>query len=211
MFVPALLGLAVVAHDFVYVALGARWSGVAPLLQIMAIGVLAQAVSAPGAEVLKALGRASTLLWFTIGETVAFLVGVIVGLQWGILGAAAAYTAVAVPARLYFVRVTAASVGLPLTRFAGSLAGVAQAALALLAATLATSTALSDTVAPWLRLVIVVAVGIAVYVPVCAWRAAGLRDELLQLIRGALGRRAASPAHGVADERSAQVSSGLLG
>jgi O-antigen/teichoic acid export membrane protein len=181
-FVPALLGLAVVAPDFVSVVLGPRWSAVTPLLQIMALGVIAQTVSLAGAEVLKALGRGRPLFWFYVVETVILLAAIVVGLHWGVVGVAAAFALVSIPTRAYFVRLTGGAIGVSLRRFLASLTGVGEASLALLAATVTARLLLLETNVPaWLRLVVVIAVGAGVYVPICLWRVPDMRSELRRL------------------------------
>ncbi|HJR59546.1 MAG TPA: lipopolysaccharide biosynthesis protein [Vicinamibacterales bacterium] len=189
-FVPALIGLAVVAPDFVVVVLGDKWIAVTPLLQILAVGVIAQVVSALGADVLKAVGRAGTLLRFSTVEAILFLGGTVVGLWWGIAGVAAAYAIVNVLTRTYFLWLAADSVGLPFRAFLQSLSGVSQASLALLAATIPARLFLLETAAPpWLRLALVVTLGVLVYVPVCLWRVPELRVEIDRLRRDAVGWR----------------------
>jgi O-antigen/teichoic acid export membrane protein len=198
-FVPALLGLAVVASDFVAVALGPRWADVAPLLQIMALGVIAQAVSLVGAEVLKGLGRGGTLLRFYVVETVALVTAILVGLQWGVVGVAAAFALVSIPTRAYFIRLTGKAIGVSFGRFLASLSGVGEASLALVIATLSTRMLLLETAAPaWLRLLVVIAIGVAVYVPMCLWRVPDLRMELRRVVRGR-GRARAVAAASAAD------------
>ena len=190
-FVPALLGLAVVASDFVSVVLGPKWAGVAPLLQIMALGVIAQAVSLVGAEVLKALGRGGPLLWFYIAETFALLAAMLIGLRWGVVGVATAFALVGIPTRAYFVRLTGRAVGVSLGHFLASLSGVGEASLALVAATLAARMLLLETAAPaWLRLVVVIAIGVAVYTPIILWRVPELRSELRRIAGGRVAGRA---------------------
>jgi O-antigen/teichoic acid export membrane protein len=190
-FVPALLGLAVVASDFVSVALGAKWGDVAPLLQIMALGVIAQAVTLVGAEVLKALGRGGPLLWFYVAETAVLLAAILVGLRWGVVGVATAFALMSVPTRLYFIRLTGKAIGVSLGRFLASLTGVGEASLVLVAATLTTRMLLLETAAPtWLRLLVVIAIGVAVYVPICLWRVPDMRSELRRIAGGGRGGRA---------------------
>jgi O-antigen/teichoic acid export membrane protein len=181
-FVPALIGLAVAAPDFVEVVLGDRWLGLTPLLQLLAVGVIAQVVSALGADVLKSAGRAGALLRFSTVEAVLFLVGTLVGLSWGIVGVAAAYGAVSVPTRIYFIRMATRAVGISFSRFAQSLSGIAQASIALLISTSFVRMLLVETTLPvYLRLVIVVLVGVAVYVPVCVWRVPEIASELARM------------------------------
>jgi PST family polysaccharide transporter len=187
-FVPALLGLAVVAPDFVVVVLGEQWTETTPLLQILAVGVVMQVVSALGSDVLKAVGQARTLLRFSTVEAILFLAGALIGLRWGIEGVAAAYAIVNVVTRTYFIRLAANAVGLTFRAVALSLSGVGQASLALLVATVAARLLLADTAAPaWLRLMAVVGLGVAVYVPVCLWRVPEVRVEIDRIRRDAVG------------------------
>ncbi len=181
-FAPGLIGLAVVAPDFVEVLLGTRWADITPVLQILAVGVLAQVVSALGTEVLKATGRAGTFLRFSTVEAIFFVIATVVGLRWGIVGVAAGYAAVSVPTRVYFVWLTSSSVGVSLRQFAASLRGVTEASTAMLIATAGVQIALSGPSIPAeLRLAIVVTVGVAVYVPLCLWRVRDIRTELWQM------------------------------
>jgi O-antigen/teichoic acid export membrane protein len=187
-FVPALVGLAVVAPDFVTVLLGDRWSDVSSLLQILAVGVIAQAVSALGIQVLTALDRTSALLRFSLVETVVLLGAIVLGLRWGVVGVAAAYSLVHLPTRAYFTWLTTQSLGVPFARFLASLAGVAQACVALVATTLlARGLLLQAGVPAPLRLVVVIVVGAAVYLLFCLWRAPEIRVELGRVRRERLG------------------------
>ncbi len=58
--VPALVGLVIVAPDFVQVVLGPKWHEVTPLIQILACAGIIQSLQTLSGEVLLALGRAST-------------------------------------------------------------------------------------------------------------------------------------------------------
>jgi O-antigen/teichoic acid export membrane protein len=194
-FAPALLGLIIVAPDFVLVLLGDRWRDVAPLLQILSVGVIALGITALGVQVLTALDRATTLLRFSMAETVILIAAVAVGLRWGVMGVAAAYVVASVATRMCFAGLVTRSLGIPFARYVASLAGVAQASIALVIATLGARIALVEVGAPaWLRLSAVVAVGIAVYVPLCLWRVPDFRTELRRIRREGLGRGALSVA-----------------
>jgi O-antigen/teichoic acid export membrane protein len=194
-FVPALLGLIVVAPDFVVVLLGERWRGVAPLLQVLSVGMIVLGVSALGVQVLTALDRATTLLRFSIAETVVLILAIVVGLRWGVTGVAVGYALASVASRGFFAWLTTRCLGVPFTRYVASLSGIAQASVMLLAATVATRIALLETGAPdSLRLLAVVAVGIAVYVPLCLWRVPDLRAELTRIRREGLAGGAVTPA-----------------
>jgi O-antigen/teichoic acid export membrane protein len=186
--VPTLLGVVVVAPDLIPVLLGERWSAAAPLLQIMAAGAIAVSVTAIGFQVLTALGRSATLLRFSVTEVLALVVALAVGVHWGLTGLALAYALVQVPTRTYLAWLTAHTVGIPFSRYLRALADVAQPALVMLAVVASVRFALVEVQVPaWLRLVVVVAAGIAVYAPVCLWRVPELRAEL-QGIRGRFAR-----------------------
>jgi O-antigen/teichoic acid export membrane protein len=186
-FVPALLGLVVVAPDFVQVVLGNRWHAATLLLRLMAAGMLVQAVTAVGDEVLKARGRGGTLLRFYVVETAAVLAGVVIGVHWGIVGVAAAFSAVLVVTRSAYLWLVARMLSVPLRVVARRLSGVLQASLVLVAATLSAQVLLTQwSVTPALRLSIVVAIGVALYIPLCLWRAQELRSEVTRIKREGL-------------------------
>lgn len=194
---PTLLGVIVVAPDLIPVLLGDRWSAAAPLLQIMAAGLIMVSLTAIGFQVLTALGRSATLLRFSIVEVTLLLVALAVGVNWGLTGLALAYALVHVPTRAFLGWLTARVVGVSVGRYVRTLIPVAQPALVMLAAIAGMRLALVEAGAPaWLRLVAVVATGIVVYAPVCLWRVPELRAEL-QGIRGRFVRapRAAAVAH----------------
>ncbi len=183
-FVPALTGLIVVAPEFVTVLLGERWREVAPLLQILAVGVIALGVSALGVQVLTALGRATTLLRFSIAETAVLALAVVLGLRWGVTGVAAGYALASVASRAAFAWLTTRCLGVPFARYIASLSAIAQLSVVLAATTVATRHLLVQTGAnASLRLIAVIAIGVIVYVPLCLWRVPDIRAELLRIRR----------------------------
>ena len=181
---PTLAGVVVVAPDLVAVVLGSRWTEVAPLIQIMAAGVAVLSVTTLGFQVLTALNRTSTMLRFSITEVSLLVAAVAVGLEWGLTGVAVAYAVVHLPTRTWLAWLTTRALGISFVGYLRSLAGVAQATLPMLAAVAGTRFVLVDAGTPaWVRLVVTVAVGIAVYAPLCLWRAPELRHELRRLQR----------------------------
>ena len=189
--IPALVGLVVVAPDFVQVVLGPKWSEATPVIQILAWVGLIQSLQTLAGEVLLAVGRASWLLRFTavwfVGSVVAFAVGV----QWGLLGVATSYlvvTLVIEPLRTYL---TTRALGISFWRFVGALGGVAQAtALMAVSVFLARAALVAADVPAAARLGLLVALGAVVYGLAFLWRAPDIANE----VRGALGRRRATPA-----------------
>lgn len=184
--IPALVGLMVVASDFVEVVLGPKWIDATPVIQILAIVGLIQSLQTLCGEVLLALGRANWLLRFTALWFVASLTSFAVGVRWGIVGVAACYavaTLLVEPLRTY---IAARALGVSPWRLVVALGGVAQAAALMAVFLLAARPALVAAGVPSAaRLVILVVSGGAVYLLCCLWRAPEVSSE----IRRAVGRR----------------------
>lgn len=188
--IPSLVGLAIVAPDFVHVVLGSRWNSATTVIQILAVVGLIQSLQTLSGEVLLALNRAGwllrfTMLWF-VGNVAAFAVG----LHWGILGVATCYavaTGLIEPVRTV---ITSRALGISPWRFVRAFSGVTQAAAVMAAGLLAVRPALTAAGAPTaLRLVLLIALGGVLYVAGCLWRAPDVRGE----IAGVLKRRSAAP------------------
>jgi PST family polysaccharide transporter len=189
--VPALVGLVIVAPDFVQVVLGPKWAGATEVIQILAWVGLIQSLQTLAGEVLLALGKASWLLRFTAVWFVGSIVAFVVGLQWGLLGVATSYlvaTLVIEPLRTY---ITTRALGISFWRFVGALGGVAQATALMAACVFVARTALVAADVPAAaRLALLVALGTVVYGLCFLWRAPDIANE----VRGTLGRRRAKPA-----------------
>ena len=89
--VPALVGLAVVAPDFVRVVLGDQWIAAVPVVQILAWVGIIQALQSLSVDVLMARGRARTIFRFSLLLSTCHLIAFALGLQWGVTGVAVAF------------------------------------------------------------------------------------------------------------------------
>jgi O-antigen/teichoic acid export membrane protein len=186
----------VVAPDFVDAVLGARWHSAVPVVQILAWVGLIQALQGLNGSVLRAVDRTNLLLRYAIVVVTASLIAFVVGLQWGIVGVAAAYAISSTLVEPYYTWLTARAVGLTLGDFLRSLRGVAEASLLMFAVVLVARLALIEAgVGQLARLGLVILIGAAVYAPACLWRAPEVASEL-KVLRG---RRAPS-AHPIAAE-----------
>ena len=88
---PMMAGLFVLREPFVDVALGDSWGMVAALIMWLApIGFIQSLVSA-GGVVYQALGRTDLLLRLGVVSSIMHVTAFITGVQWGLLGLAAAY------------------------------------------------------------------------------------------------------------------------
>ncbi len=126
---PAMFGIIFVAPEFVTVALGARWEGATPIVQVLAWAGLLQALQGLNAVALQARDRAGLVLRFTVAATVGSLVAFAAGLPWGALGVAVAYAIATTFLTPAFMWITARELGVSFSALFGSVAGVATATI----------------------------------------------------------------------------------
>lgn len=89
--VPAYLGLAAVAPDFVPAVLGPNWDAAIPVLQLLSLGGAVGSLQAFNGQVYQALGRPGLFLRFLCFATAVTLSCFVVGLEWGVVGVAGFY------------------------------------------------------------------------------------------------------------------------
>jgi PST family polysaccharide transporter len=184
--IPAYLGLIVVAPDFVPVVFGDQWEEAIPVLQILAYVGLLQSLISGRVSVLLALDRASTLFHLTVASTVLAVVSFVVGLPWGLIGVATAFAVVSTGMTAYTIVVTGRATHVTPLRFLGGISGVLQAGSLMAVVVLAARLLLVEAGMPGgARLATLVAIGVAVYLPACAWRA----PEVLADVREEWARR----------------------
>jgi O-antigen/teichoic acid export membrane protein len=182
--IPATLGLAVVAPEFVTVVLGERWHDAEPVIRLLAWVGLLQSLGTLNSAILQARDRTGTLLRYAVVALVASLVGFAVGLEWGIVGVAAGYALASTVIEPYYAWLTARALDVSVFSLARGLRGVSEAALGMVACVLAAKLLVlpGDMSAAW-RLLLLIALGVAVYLPLCAWRAPEVLDEIRSVRR----------------------------
>ena len=189
--VPALGGLVVVAPDFVPLVLGAHWEKAVPVVQILAWVGIVQAVQVINMDILLARGRSRTMFRFAIVVTAAHLAAFTIGLQWGVIGVAAAYaisTTLVEPAQTVLA---ARALNVSPMIFVRAIFGVFQAALGMALAVLALRLVLVDAgVGASGRLVLCILAGVVVYGVLCLWRVPELTAEARDLLSRRRGRSA---------------------
>jgi O-antigen/teichoic acid export membrane protein len=189
--IPSTLGLIVVAPDFVTVVLGERWNAAVPIIRILAGVGLLQALNTLNSAILVAADRTGTLLRYSLFFFAAQLGAIALGLHWGIVGVATCYALASLAVEPLYVWLSARAVGTTMRGFAGSIAGVSLASGAMALSVLVARAALVDAGAsPGLRLGLLIALGVLVYVLCCAWWARDLVGEVRDLVRA---RRPARP------------------
>ena len=179
---PALLGLFVLAPDFVSVVLGSKWHSVVPVLQVLVWVGLLQSLQSLNSSVLLALGRTRTLFRFSLFHFCSHLVAFAIGVHYGIVGVAVAYAISSTIVEPPYGWLTVRAAGISPLRFLRSLSGVTQASILMLGCLFAGRAFLVHEGVPAAgRLVLLTVVGIIVFAAASLWRAPELRLEAQRL------------------------------
>jgi O-antigen/teichoic acid export membrane protein len=187
--VPALCGLVAVAPDFVRVVLGEKWAEAVPVIQILAWVGLLQSLQTLNTEILQARDRTSTIFRFSVGFFCAHLAAFAIGLNWGVVGVATAYAISSTIVEPVFTWLTARALGVSPFALVRGVAGVAQASGAMAVVVYGARELMVDAGVPAVvRLAACIALGAAVYLPLCLWREPELTREARRMF-GGLGRR----------------------
>jgi PST family polysaccharide transporter len=177
--VPATLGLIVVAPDLVPEVFGDRWRPATEVIQILAGISFVYGIQAINGMVLMATDQTRLVFRCTCAQFALCLLSFVVGLHWGIIGVAGCFAAVTALIQPIYMSLTAKAIGANMTCWAKALSGVVQAAATSTVAAAATRELLLTLhFGPVPRLAIVILVGIVVYIPMCAWRAPEVVDEI---------------------------------
>jgi O-antigen/teichoic acid export membrane protein len=190
---PAMLGVIVVAPDFVRVVFGPRWHAAAPVLRILAPLGLVQALQALNYGILQSVARTRALVRYSAVASVVTVAAFAAGLPWGIEGVATAYVLVSLVLEPAYLVLTTRAVGITPWRWLGSIAGVLEAGGVMFAFLLLVRELLLRTEIPvGLRLALEIVAGAAVYLPVVLWREPEVKREVQTAL--AARRAAAEPA-----------------
>jgi O-antigen/teichoic acid export membrane protein len=183
--------MVMVAPEFVDVVLGPKWQSAVVVIQILAWVGMLQSLQGLNSAVLQARNRTGDLLRYGVIVCAASLTAFVLGLQWGLVGVAAAYAISSTLVEPYYTWLTTRALGISFFAFPRALAGVAQAVLGMVAAIALARLLLSGAgLGAGLRLLVFVAVGLLAYAPLVLWRA----PELRGLVRRVRRRRAPSTA-----------------
>ena len=160
---PMMIGLYGVADDFVLVVLGQKWLPTLPLLRILVWVGMMQSIATTVGTIYLSTGNIRRLFQVTLAGTPMLIGGILVGLQWGIEGVAIGYAAASFS--LFYLSLTIAGrlAGLRLADFHRALVRPLVAAVTMLMVLLV-SHGFVQSLAPPMRLGVLVAIGAIVYV-----------------------------------------------
>jgi O-antigen/teichoic acid export membrane protein len=192
---PALVGMVLVAPEFVDVVLGPKWSSAVAVIQILAWVGMLQSLQGLNSSVLQARDRTGDLLKYGIVVCTASLTAFALGLQWGLIGVAVAYAISSTFVEPYYTWLTARALGISVFAFPRALAGVVQAVLGMAVAITLVRVLLSGAgLGATSRLLVLIAVGVLTYFPLVLWRAPELRAYARRLRRPRASKTAVEPA-----------------
>jgi O-antigen/teichoic acid export membrane protein len=179
---PAMIGLVVVAPEFVAVVLGDKWHSAVPLIQLLAWTGLVQALQGLYPSIFTAMDRAGRLLVLTTASVVLSFVGLGVGLQWGIRGVAVAYAVVNTGTFVVFTGLIARELRVSFFRVTRSFAGATAATAVMALLTLAARYGMVQAGLPAvLRLVGLIVLGAAVYGGTSFWTSRDVLNDVRSL------------------------------
>ena len=118
---PLMVGLVLLREPFVLLFLGEKWLPVVPVILFLASVGMIQSIATTSGTIYQAKGRTDLLLYWGVAAGVMILGAFVIGLQWGIVGVAAAYAGATVllfcPGQWMVLRL----IGLPVYELVGSL------------------------------------------------------------------------------------------
>jgi O-antigen/teichoic acid export membrane protein len=165
---PASLGMALVAPDFVLLALGQKWQGAIVPLQLLAVSTGFRAVTPLLSQVLNAVGQSRVAMRYSVLWALVLPTGFyVLGRQWGTVGLALVWVCVfpllAVPAYRRALR----AIDLPGRAYLLALWPATSASFLMAASVLAVRLAVGEHGAAGLRFGSQVVAGAGVYVLTC--------------------------------------------
>ena len=188
---PGLGLLIVLADDLVRILLGPAWSGVAPVVQLLAWVGLHQTLQRLNSSVLQAVGAPRVLASFALLSVAVNVPAFVIGLHWGVTGVAAAYAVSStIVAPVYLVR-TCRAAGLAPSAFLRAVAPILLVAAACAGAAWLTRTGLLglDVRSPVARVLLAADVGAICGVLTLRAVAPAVAREAWGLLPRGLGRR----------------------
>jgi O-antigen/teichoic acid export membrane protein len=187
---PLLLGLMIVSPDLVPLVFGSRWEVSVHVVQILCVYVLIRGLQSWGSVYMDAVGRPEVTLWTQLASLCLTPVAVVVGINWGIEGVAACFVVaqlIAVEIPMFIIVLSQMQVSRRV--LAARLSGIATASLLMAISCVFARSALGALgVGMAGRVVLTIAVGIAVYAPALWWLAPHVSRRVATACRTRLRR-----------------------
>lgn len=111
---PFYCGLAVTAAPMVETVFGAKWLGMVPYIQIIALALMLMTVQILFAPLTNALGKPSLSMFTALSGAIVFPIAFLIGAQWGLIGMAWAWLIAAPLLLIVTARLSAPLIGISL-------------------------------------------------------------------------------------------------
>jgi PST family polysaccharide transporter len=161
--IPMMCGLMVVAESFVLALFGPKWEAVVPVLRVLCLIGIKQPVSSTTGWIFKSQGRTDQMFYWNLVVSTATVLSFIVGVQWGVLGVAIAFTIRGYLLHYHGIVIPGRLIDLSFGKFHWNLAGIAGCSFAMMGLVSGLGTLLPPTWGHWLRLLVQVPFGMIVY------------------------------------------------
>ncbi|MDX6490223.1 MAG: hypothetical protein QOD43_468 [Gaiellaceae bacterium] len=182
--VPAFLGMAVIAPDFVPVVLGHKWHAAVPVLQLLSLAGVAQSFQTLNWSTVQAMGRAGVMLRVRLFSAPLTLAAFAVGLHWGVVGVAGLYALARFIILAVSTVVTCRTLRFPILTVVRESSLIAALSVAMAVAVYVARIGLVHAGLPaGARLPALVVIGVVVYGALVVWRAPELIGEIRSLVR----------------------------
>jgi O-antigen/teichoic acid export membrane protein len=180
-FLPLMLTVSVTAPDIVHIVFGSKWDAAIPVIRILASVCALLSVQGLADSALQAIGAMRTYLRMKALSFALNVTAFIVGIQWGLVGMAAAFGISTLLFMLLHLAVVSRSLNSPTWYFVPALAGVTVAAAALVIVEIGIYGLVGSTqTGPVVQIAVTALGGVLAFVLMCLWLE---RGALLELIR----------------------------
>ncbi|MBI4502649.1 MAG: oligosaccharide flippase family protein [Gemmatimonadetes bacterium] len=202
---PACIGLAIVAPEFVHVVLGDAWTAAIVPLRLLSLYAAFRSIITPAPTILVATGRSKLSMYFSLLSAVILPIAFYIGTRWGTTGVAMGWLLVYPMLAIgLFLRSAFRVIGMSAREYLRALAPALGATAAMTVVLLLLRLALPAGWPPLARLLLQVLVGAAAYSAVIYARHRERLRAVHALIRGrADGRSGDQPVHDTGDRPEA--------
>lgn len=200
---PSLLGLLVVADEFVLGVLGQQWAEVIPILRLFCLVGVTQSIGATTGWIYQAQGRTDWLLRWGVGSGIFTLAAFVAGLPWGVIGVTIAYLLRTYALTYFNFSIPGRLIGLRFGHVVRRTASVLLVAGAMAGIVAAVDVATSDRLPALTSLGIQTAVGVFTYTAAMYAVKPRAFEDTVEIVRG-LRRARAAPVPPVDGEGFAQ-------
>lgn len=185
---PAFLGLIAIAPEVTRLVFGNQWDASVPVMQVLAVGGLAQSILFVNGVVLKSLGRPGWRLVIMGISVVLLVTAFAVAVQWGIVAVAWALVAVTYLMAPVWLRAAHRLVGLSFRKYVAQIGPPFLASAVMTGCVFALKVVVEDLLLPW-RVTVLVVAGVIVYAVALWGIARPVATETFQLVRLSIPKR----------------------